>query len=49
MQLDRVIHNLPDGFDAMRAEASAEGHRMRLGFTPDLRDRHTHVLRRQRV
>ena len=27
MQLDRIIHNLPDGFDAMRAEASAEGHR----------------------
>jgi len=27
MQIDRVIHNLPDGFDAMRAEASAEGHR----------------------
>jgi hypothetical protein len=26
-ELDRIIHNLPDGFDAMRAEASAEGHR----------------------
>jgi GNAT superfamily N-acetyltransferase len=26
-ELDRIIHNLPDGFDAMRAEASAEGYR----------------------
>jgi GNAT superfamily N-acetyltransferase len=27
MQLDHVVDNLPDGFDAMRAEASAEGNR----------------------
>ena len=27
MQLDRIIDELPHGFDAMRAEASAEGHR----------------------
>src|SRR5262245_3882857 len=27
MQLDRIIDELPHGFDAMRAAASAEGHR----------------------
>jgi hypothetical protein len=45
MQLDRVIYNLPDGFDAMQVEASAEHHRLQLGFTPALRDAHTRVLR----